>query len=257
MSVLHLMGSDKDGGAETYFLDLVCALSAAGVEQGAVVRPHGRRTAELETCHVPAVTAPYGGPFDLTTRPRIARMARTLKARVLVQWMNRPGRFAPRGPWRRIGRLGGYYDLKYYRGCDLLVANTPDIARYIAANGWPKDRVRTIANFATAGSSAPIPRATFDTPEGAPLLLALGRLHKVKAHDVALRALARLPGAWLWIAGAGPREAQLKRLAAELRVADRVRFLGWRDDAPALYRAADVCVFPSRFEPLGNVVIQA
>jgi glycosyltransferase involved in cell wall biosynthesis len=36
-----------------------------------------------------------------------------------------------------------------------------------------------------------------------------------------------------------------------------VRFLGWRNDASALYRSADLCVFPSRFEPLGNVVIQA
>jgi glycosyltransferase involved in cell wall biosynthesis len=36
-----------------------------------------------------------------------------------------------------------------------------------------------------------------------------------------------------------------------------VRFLGWRTDPSALYRAADVCVFPSRYEPLGNVVIQA
>src|SRR5262249_10485083 len=31
----------------------------------------------------------------------------------------------------------------------------------------------------------------------------------------------------------------------------------WRTDAGALYRAADVCVFPSRYEPLGNTVIQA
>jgi glycosyltransferase involved in cell wall biosynthesis len=40
-------------------------------------------------------------------------------------------------------------------------------------------------------------------------------------------------------------------------VSGRVRFLGWRDDASSLYRAADLCLFPSRFEPLGNVVIQA
>jgi glycosyltransferase involved in cell wall biosynthesis len=36
-----------------------------------------------------------------------------------------------------------------------------------------------------------------------------------------------------------------------------VRFLGWRDDPSALYAAADLCLFPSRYEPLGNVVIQA
>ena len=65
------------------------------------------------------------------------------------------------------------------------------------------------------------------------------------------------PGAYLWIAGDGALEAKLKAMAAALGVADRVRFLGWRNDAGALYRTADVCVFPSRFEPLGNVVIQA
>jgi glycosyltransferase involved in cell wall biosynthesis len=55
----------------------------------------------------------------------------------------------------------------------------------------------------------------------------------------------------------GPEEAKLKGMAAALGVESRVRFLGWRTDASALYRAADVCVFPSRYEPLGNVVIQA
>jgi glycosyltransferase involved in cell wall biosynthesis len=40
-------------------------------------------------------------------------------------------------------------------------------------------------------------------------------------------------------------------------VAERVRFLGWRDDASSLYRSADLVVFPSRFEPLGNVIIQS
>jgi glycosyltransferase involved in cell wall biosynthesis len=85
----------------------------------------------------------------------------------------------------------------------------------------------------------------------------MGRLHQAKAHDVSLKALAALPDAWLWIAGAGPLEAELKALARALGVEGRVRFLGWRDDPQALYRAADLCLFPSRREPLGNVVIQA
>ena len=74
---------------------------------------------------------------------------------------------------------------------------------------------------------------------------------------MSLRALAQLPDAWLWIAGVGPLEAKLKAMAEALGVVDRVRFLGWRTDPSALYRTADVCVFPSRYEPLGNVVIQA
>jgi len=90
-----------------------------------------------------------------------------------------------------------------------------------------------------------------------PLLLAMGRLHESKAHDVALQALTQIPDAFLWIAGVGPLEAKLKAMAEALGVQTRVRFLGWRTDASALYRTADICLFPSRYEPLGNVVIQA
>jgi glycosyltransferase involved in cell wall biosynthesis len=85
----------------------------------------------------------------------------------------------------------------------------------------------------------------------------MGRLHDAKAHDVTLNALARVSDAVLWIAGTGPLEGDLRQLAHDLGVAERVRWLGWRSDAGALYRAADLVVFPSRFEPLGNVVIQA
>ena len=89
------------------------------------------------------------------------------------------------------------------------------------------------------------------------MLLALGRLHENKAFDVLLAAMAQLPEVWLWLAGSGPLETELKRQAARLGVAGRVRFLGWRDDLPALAAAADLIVVPSRHEPLGNVVLEA
>ena len=257
MSVVHLLGSDRDGGAERYFIDLVAALQTDAGDQAAVVRPHPGRLAALEAAAVPTATAPFGGPLDLRTAPAVGRVLRAQHARVAVQWMNRPGRFIPPGPWARVGRLGGYYDLKYYRGCAHLVANTADIARWIAERGWPADRLSHIPNFAEPGLEPALPRAALDTPEHVPLLLCMGRLHPVKGHDVALRALALIPGAWLWIAGSGPLEGELRAQAARLGVADRVRWLGWRDDPSALYRAADACLFPSRFEPLGNVVIQA
>ena len=57
------------------------------------------------------------------------------------------------------------------------------------------------------------------------------------------------------------RGAVARRLSKSWRVAlgiaERVRFLGWRDDVPALLAAADILVCPSRHEPLGNVVIEA
>jgi glycosyltransferase involved in cell wall biosynthesis len=258
MGVLHLLGTAGDGGAETYFVDLLGALGRSGVRQAAAIRRHAGRQAALKTAGIPTRVLPFGGPIDIVTKTAAAGFARLQDAKLALAWMNRAARHTPKGPWARIGRLGGYYNLKYYKGFDELVANTEDIAEWIVGQGWPAGRVRCIPNFAAEPAHAePLARESLETPGGVPLLLGMGRLHDAKAHDVSLQALAQLPDAYLWIAGAGPQEAKLKAMAEALGVAPRVRFLGWRTDASALYRAADVCVFPSRHEPLGNVVIQA
>jgi glycosyltransferase involved in cell wall biosynthesis len=257
MSVLQLLGSAEDGGAETYFMALVRALAEDGLAQACAIRAHAGRQASLNTLHIPTRVMLFGGPLDFATQGAVGAFAKDQGAKALIAWMNRAARFSPKGPWGRIGRLGGYYDLKYYRGFDALVANTRDIQAWMVRQGWPANKARYIPNFAEPGPEPAVSRASLDTPEGAPLFLSMGRLHESKAHDVSLKALARLPEAYLWIAGSGPLEGDLKALAARVGVAERVRFLGWRPDASALYRAADACLFPSRFEPLGNVVIQA
>jgi glycosyltransferase involved in cell wall biosynthesis len=257
MSLLHTLGSAQNGGAEAYFVDLVRAFARASMQQHAAIRAHAGREAALAQANVPTRVLPFGKTFDFSTKPRIADLAHKADAKIILAWMNRAASLTPAGPWKRIGRLGGYYKLKNYRDFDALVGNTQDIVDWMVREGWPKDRAHFIPNFASAGAGEPISRATLATPEGVPLLLGMGRLHQSKAHDVSLRALALIPDTFLWIAGDGEEEAALKSLAQTLGVVDRVRFLGWRDDASALYRTADVCVFPSRFEPFGNVVVQA
>jgi glycosyltransferase involved in cell wall biosynthesis len=258
MSLAHTLGSAVNGGAQAYFVSLVGAFAHSGLKQTVALRAHAGREAAMARFGVPVRVLPFGKTFDFTTSPAIAAMARESDARIILAWMNRAASMTPEGAWKRIGRLGGYYKLKNYRGFDALVGNTQDIVDWIVRQGWPKERACCIPNFAAAaGAGEKIDRAMLDTPAEAPLLLGMGRLHVSKAHDVSLRALALMPDAYLWIAGDGPEEVALKEQAETLGVADRVRFLGWRDDASALYRSADVCVFPSRFEPLGNVVIQA
>jgi glycosyltransferase involved in cell wall biosynthesis len=160
-------------------------------------------------------------------------------------------------PFVHVGRLGGYYDLKYYASCQHLVANTADIARYIRDSGWPPNRVHYVPNFVDGSNTDPEDRAAHDTPADAPLLLALGRFHTNKGFDTLLRALVDLPDVYLWLAGDGPEEKTLLALAHELDVLTRTRFLSWRADPSPLFAAADAVVVPSRREPLGNVVIEA
>ncbi len=257
MSLVQTLGSAVNGGAEAYFVSLTGAFARAGIAQAAAIRAHPGREAALASLGVPTRVLPFSKPFDFVTPSAISALAREHKARLIIAWMNRAASLTPAGHWKRIGRLGGYYKLKNYREYDALVGNTQDIVDWIVREGWPKDRAHYIPNFAAAGEGAKLNRAELATPDDAPLLLGMGRLHTSKAHDISLRALQQLPDAYLWIAGDGPDEAILKSEAVDLGVADRVRFLGWRDDAPSLYRTADVCVFPSRFEPLGNVIIQS
>lgn len=77
-------------------------------------------------------------------------------------------------------------------------------------------------------------------------------------HAFALLAAAR-PEARLTIAGTGPQEAELKRLAAQLGVAERVRFAGRldRDEVAALMNQADLGLNPSLVDNMPNSVLEA
>ena len=85
--------------------------------------------------------------------------------------------------------------------------------------------------MASGPSVAP---AALDTPPGVPIILVLARLQPAKGLDTAIRALAHIPDAVMWIAGDGPLHDDLANLAAETGVASRLRLLGWRDDRSAL-----------------------
>jgi glycosyltransferase involved in cell wall biosynthesis len=254
MRVAHVMAGARAGGAELFFERLTTALARAGDDVLPIIRRDAERAERLRHGGMAPVELGFGGPLDLLTGPRLRRALRRFAPRVTVAWMNRAAGFTPTGDWVLAGRLGGFYDLRHYRRCQHLIGNTLGIVEYIVAQGWPADRAHYLPNFVPDFAQAQ--RAALPSPKDAPVLLALGRLHRNKAFDTLLRALVLVPDAHLLIAGEGPEEAALAGLARDLRVADRYHPLGWRTDTAALLAACDVLVCPSRHEPLGNVVIE-
>jgi glycosyltransferase involved in cell wall biosynthesis len=253
------MAGAAEGGAEGFFERLVLAQHRQGLDVLAVVRRNAERAARLAAGGLAPVELGFGGPFDLLTGRRLRATLEGFRPQVVVAWMNRAARFArgaSRGqPWTLVGRLGGPYDLRYYRGCDILVANTRGLCDWIAGQGWPHARLKHLPNFADDLASAE--SASLQRPPGSRVLLAMGRLHQNKDFPTLLRALALLPReAQLVLAGEGPERGALETLARELGVADRVAFLGWRRDVGALLAASEMLVVPSRVEPLGNVVLE-
>lgn len=109
------------------------------------------------------------------------------------------------------------------------------------------------------------------TPDGSVLLprmsselrlLFVGRLRYYKGLHILLAALAQLPPhITLWLAGGGPEQPRLAAQVEALGLGPRVQFLTDVGDAdlPALYRSADVFVFPShlRAEAFGIALLEA
>jgi UDP-glucose:(heptosyl)LPS alpha-1,3-glucosyltransferase len=77
-----------------------------------------------------------------------------------------------------------------------------------------------------------------------------------KGLATAIEALPRLPGVRLVVIGRGD-ERRYQRLAVDLDVGDRIRWLGLRADLERWYVAADVLALPTRYEPFGNVHLEA
>jgi len=253
--LVQLMAGAEHGGAEAFFTRLAIALQHAGQEQRVALRPYPARIGALRAGGVATVGLPFrGGWLDFATRRGLRSLIDDYRPRVVLSWMNRATSLCPRGDFVHVARLGGYYDLEYYRGCDHLIANTRGIAAYLLAHGWSAERVHYLPNFPTVAADA---RALADRRPDGPLALALGRLHRNKGFDVLIEALPRAAHVHLWLAGDGPERAALERRARQVGVESRVRFLGWRDDVPSLLAACDFLVVPSRQEPLGNTIVEA
>ena len=254
--LMQVMAGGSRGGAEAFFERLAVALEAPDLQQQLAIRRDPGRTARLRAAGLQVSEHAFGGRLDLATPWQLRRLARRFRPDVTLSWMNRGTRMAPAAPGVLVGRIGGFYSLKYYRRCQHLIGISPAIIDHIVRAGWPAERAHHLPNFVSVDSAPAEPRAANDTPADAPLILAIGRLHPVKGFDILLAALARLPEAVLWLAGSGPAEAELRRQADDLGVAGRVRWLGWRSDVGALYRACDVFACPSRQEGLGSVILE-
>ncbi|MFL5824576.1 MAG: glycosyltransferase family 4 protein [Solirubrobacteraceae bacterium] len=165
----------------------------------------------------------------------------------------------------RFGRLWPSYRRLLSRAAAL-----PCISDATAAQFRGSERVHVIPD-GLAMSADPLPRAEARRRLGldpeVPVVAVLGRISDWKGQDVLVRALAdpalAVRGTLGLIAGeawpgAEDRGPNLSQLAAELRVSDRVRMLGFRDDVETVYGAADLVAVPSTApEPLGDVAIEA
>lgn len=93
------------------------------------------------------------------------------------------------------------------------------------------------------------------------IIATIARLSPSKGHRYFFQALVELiktyPELLVLLAGSGPLEADLRRLASDLGIGDHVRFLGWRSDVRSIIEASDLVVHPSLHEAFCSVIIES
>jgi glycosyltransferase involved in cell wall biosynthesis len=277
---------DTPGGLNRTFRGLFLGLSDAGLEPRALVV--GPVTDQL-----PGLTEVPPGPLPL----RLWRMVRGLiRLRSRGNIVNahfalygiagvvgaRLGRHPLmvhfHGPWAVESAVAGQgsatslrakhaIERAVYRRADSLVVHTYAFKRLLVerygVSPWTVEIVPPPVDLEhfTPGSRAQA-RERLGIPEARPVAVSVRRLTPRMGLDDLVRAWARLPhaDAELYLAGRGPDRPRLESLTAELGLEARVHFLGSVPDdrLPDVYRAADVCIAPSReLEGFGLVVIEA
>lgn len=141
---------------------------------------------------------------------------------------------------------------------------------HISHNLVPPWKISTVLNPIDTNRFKPIDdeqrsvlRASVNLPPDSTLLCIIGNVIPRKGHADAVKALARIidivPSARLVIMGRGSEKdtKDVERVAEKFGVADKLCWLGYREDAASLMAAMDIVVCPSIDEPFGLVAPEA
>jgi len=286
MRVLHICESFLTGGIESLVLDLCAALQPYGV-QSRIVAFYGQAHSGAAPPHHPTPLIRLGMKREVRIEPwglrRLSREIREFGPEIL----HCHGYYAALAGL--LLRLGGLHvpivftvHANIYRGlqksdcvirhvirrCDRVVAVSNQTATTVETFMDGAFRPEVILNGIDLRRT--LPRENFDRAAkrnqlgicGNPIVfLTVASLTKQKDHTTLFRAFSQaltdLGQTYLLVAGDGPERPALEKLARELGLADRIQFLGKRNDVGELLATADVFVLSSHNEGLPISVIEA
>lgn len=281
LKVLQLIPTLDRSGAEKQMVMLARGLprDRFQVEAAALTRS-GPLEADLAAAGVPVTSIGKRLKVDPFALGRLTRFLKKGRFDVVQTWIfaaNAYGRLAARRAgvpvvvtaemavdlWK--GPIERLVDRKLATYSDKLVGNSNAVVEYYGKLGVPADRLEMIySGIADEPPPAVDPaevRTSIGLPHDAKLALFVGRLAPQKRVGDLLKTLDLLqhvqPDLRTAIVGDGPLRGSLEKLAGQLDLNEKVRFLGHRDDVPRLMAAADVVVLPSEYEGLPNVVLEA
>jgi glycosyltransferase involved in cell wall biosynthesis len=270
-SVLHVQKVKGISGSENHLLSLLPGLRGRGFDARMLVLHEREPEAaefvrELRARDVPVDELMLKLDFDPLAFGRLTRQLAWQRPQIVHTHLVHgdayglpagvltgvPHRFSTKHGFNefRDRRVFAWGDRAVSSLAHVQIAISRGLAEYLAeregfdANGFE------VVHYGIAAGPEPRP------PPPTPRLLCIGRLIPIKGHEVLLKAFAaaheEIPELTLDLAGTGPLEADLRRLAG-----DGVRFLGHVSPVGPLIEQAAIVVVPSLGEGFGMVALEA
>lgn len=155
--------------------------------------------------------------------------------------------------------LNARWEKQAFRKAKVVVAVSEKVAQELVDIGVPRSHIQVIVNGVDLQEFSPgvADRQKLGLPENVTLALFAGDIRTPRKNlDTVLHALVKVPDLHLAVVG-GTEGSPFPQLAASLGLNERVHFIGYRHDIPQIMRAADIFVFPSRYEACTLVLLEA
>ncbi|PWT90971.1 MAG: hypothetical protein C5B55_08835 [Blastocatellia bacterium] len=284
LKILQISSASSFGGGERYLVDLTNGLTARGHDVFVAVRPSSPISDRLQIAKENIKLFPLRNALDALSARQLAQLVKQHHIDVVHAHMARDYSLAAYAT-RRSGvaffvtrhvlfPLSSLHRRTLSKAVGV-IAVSEAVERHLRSQELVNpERIVVVRNgidvtrFDTA-------LETFDRkkflrahhlPDDCLLVGSVGELRTLKRHDDFIRAAAivahEVPSAHFVIAGIDTTpncevRASLKKLVKELRLEDRVRFLGWLNDAEHLLLALDVFVSSSETESFGLAIAEA
>lgn len=274
MRVLQVIDSLRIGGAEVLVRDLVPRFLQRGIDCEVLVLSRSSSTLETEL-QAAGVRVLDTDNLDVYSPRQIFPLAKRFPGFDLVHVHLFPAQLwaalaASRSTCRLVTTEHSTWNARrhwWFRPVDAFmysryaqIACISDAAAAQLGRWCPsvKDKLRVVPNgIVVERFSDASPAALTPISESMIRAVFVGRLDPLKDHPTLLHALERAPRIHLLLLGDGPLRESVEGLARELRVADRVTFMGFRNDVPQILKACDIYVHSSISEGFGLAACEA
>ena len=152
-----------------------------------------------------------------------------------------------------------YWEKQAFQQSKIIISVSEKVAQELVNIGVSRQKIRVIVNGVDLQEFAPgvSSRTTLGLPENVNLALFVGDIRTPRKNlDTILQALKKVPNLHLAVVG-DTKGSPFLELANNLGIRERVHFLGYRRDIAKIMQAADLFVFPSRYEACTLVLLEA